>query len=51
MTYVIVANNNDIMALEGWKTSGPFNILPLMLANIGLVLRSLLFATFVHSTS
>ena len=22
-------NNNDVIALEGWKTSGPFDILPL----------------------
>ena len=24
-----LTNNNDVIALEGWKTSGPFNILPL----------------------
>ena len=23
-------NNNDVIALEGWKTSSPFDILPLL---------------------
>ena len=49
MTYIIVTDNNDIIALDGWKTYVPFTILPLTLAYIGMVLCLLLFATFVHT--